>query len=188
MAPINVHPPDPDHPKGMAFIMGAGFVDPRNGKSFQDREPIALIQAWEPTSELWWDLGLRWHPELATKWIKGGGQFVVGDIVNERPVEPSLEESAEELLEFLGSEKPEFADEWINGGYFFFHREFLRYLSKDDSCVLERAPLVRLAADQQLAVYRNRGFWACMDTQRDLDYLNELWASGNAPWAVWEHR
>jgi glucose-1-phosphate cytidylyltransferase len=35
-------------------------------------------------------------------------------------------------------------------------------------------------------MYRNRGFWACMDTQRDLDYLNELWASGNAPWAVWE--
>ena len=42
-------------------------------------------------------------------------------------------------------EKPEFTDEWVNGGYFFFRRSFLRYLSKDESCVLEQAPLVKLA-------------------------------------------
>ena len=81
-------------------------------------------------------------------------------------------------------EKPEFTDEWINGGYFFFRRPFLSYLSTEESCVLERAPLVKLAKGKQLAMYRHRGFWACMDTQRDLDELNQKWASGSAPWAV----
>jgi glucose-1-phosphate cytidylyltransferase len=79
-------------------------------------------------------------------------------------------------------EKPQFSDEWINGGYFFFRRAFLSYLDLDESCVLERAPLVRLASDGELAMYRHAGFWACMDTQRDLDQLNQVWASGKAPW------
>jgi NDP-sugar pyrophosphorylase family protein len=73
--------------------------------------------------------------------------------------------------------------EWIIGGYFFFQREFLSYLSTDESCVLERAPLVNLAEDGQLAMFKHDGFWACMDTQRDMDHLNSLWASGQAPWA-----
>ena len=81
-------------------------------------------------------------------------------------------------------EKPEFADKWINGGYFFFGRQFLRFLSKEENCVLEREPLVRLAAEGQLSIYRHRGFWACMDTQRDREELEKLWASGNCPWAV----
>ncbi|WP_337176261.1 glucose-1-phosphate cytidylyltransferase [Paludisphaera sp.] len=82
------------------------------------------------------------------------------------------------------AEKPEFVDNWINGGYFFFERDFLPYLSPDEGCVLEREPLIRLAQDGQLSMYRHRGYWACMDTQRDLEQLNKLWASGEAPWAV----
>jgi len=82
------------------------------------------------------------------------------------------------------SEKPEFADNWINGGYFFFRRDFLSYLSDQESCVLEREPLVRLARDGQLGIHKHRGFWACMDTQRDRDFLEKLWASGKAPWAA----
>lgn len=82
------------------------------------------------------------------------------------------------------SEKPEFKEKWINGGFFFFKREFFKnYLSKDESCILERQPLVRLAQDSQLKMYKHKGFWACMDTQRDRDHLNQLWASGQAPWA-----
>jgi glucose-1-phosphate cytidylyltransferase len=81
------------------------------------------------------------------------------------------------------SEKPDFHDQWINGGYFFFEREFLSYLSTDESCVLEKQPLVRLADRGELSIYRNRGFWACMDTQRDKEYLEKLWASGEPPWA-----
>jgi glucose-1-phosphate cytidylyltransferase len=82
------------------------------------------------------------------------------------------------------SEKPEFAENWINGGYFLFRREFLSYLSTDENTVLEREPLVRLARDGQLGMFRHPGFWACMDTQRDLEYLNGLWRTGEAPWAV----
>jgi glucose-1-phosphate cytidylyltransferase len=81
------------------------------------------------------------------------------------------------------AEKPEFTDSWVNGGYFFFHREFLPYLSREESCVLERDPLVRLARDGQLSMYRHPGFWACMDTQRDREQLEKVWASGRAPWA-----
>ncbi len=80
------------------------------------------------------------------------------------------------------AEKPEFTDEWINGGYFFFKKDFLKYLSKDESCVLERQPLVDLARDGGLKMYRHSGYWACMDTQRDREQLNKLWQSGNAPW------
>ena len=82
------------------------------------------------------------------------------------------------------SEKPDFVDNWINGGYFFFDRRFLSYLSADEGCVLERDPLIKLARDHQLNVYKHRGFWACMDTQRDREYLDKLWTSGEAPWAV----
>jgi glucose-1-phosphate cytidylyltransferase len=87
----------------------------------------------------------------------------------------------EELVEFV--EKPELQSAWINGGYFFFRREFRNYLSCDEDCILEREPLSRLARHRQLAVFHHRSFWACMDTQRDYEYLTRLWESGNAPWA-----
>lgn len=87
----------------------------------------------------------------------------------------------EEVLEF--AEKPEFSDSWINGGFFFFKKQFfLEYLSKEENCILERAPLVKLAQNGQLNMYKHSGFWACMDTQRDRDHLNQLWATGKAPW------
>jgi glucose-1-phosphate cytidylyltransferase len=89
------------------------------------------------------------------------------------------------VLEF--SEKPDLANTWINGGYFFFRRGFLEYLDADESCVLERAPLSRLAMDGQLSMYKHSGFWACMDTQRDHDYLNKLWSSGELPWFKGAH-
>jgi glucose-1-phosphate cytidylyltransferase len=81
------------------------------------------------------------------------------------------------------SEKPDFADSWINGGYFFFSRGVLPYLSADEGCVLEREPMVRLARDGGLSVFKHRGYWACMDTQRDREQLEKTWASGQAPWA-----
>ncbi|MBI5529698.1 MAG: glucose-1-phosphate cytidylyltransferase [Deltaproteobacteria bacterium] len=85
------------------------------------------------------------------------------------------------VVEF--AEKPDFKDAWINGGYFFFHRGFVdRYLTTDEECVLEREPLVRLARDGGLNMFKHKGFWACMDTQRDKEHLDRLWASGNAPW------
>ena len=85
-----------------------------------------------------------------------------------------------EVVEF--EEKPEFHEKWINGGYFFFRRGFLKYLSREETCVLERAPLVKLASDYQLSLFKHTGFWHCMDTQRDYDDLNTLWDEGGAPW------
>ena len=82
------------------------------------------------------------------------------------------------------SEKPDFRDQWINGGYFFFQREFLSCLDADESCVLERQPLVGLAKQGQLSMYPHRGFWACMDTQRDKEQLEDLWTKGEAPWKI----
>jgi glucose-1-phosphate cytidylyltransferase len=79
-------------------------------------------------------------------------------------------------------EKAELGEHWVNGGYFFFRRKFLSYLSDDDSCVLEHQPLSRLADDGQLCVFKHSGYWACMDTQRDRETLNKLWDSGHAPW------
>ena len=81
-------------------------------------------------------------------------------------------------------EKPEFAENWINGGYFFFKRSFLKYLNHDEELVLEKTPLITLADDGELAMHKHRGFWQCMDTQRDRDALNQMWEQGTAPWQI----
>jgi glucose-1-phosphate cytidylyltransferase len=79
-------------------------------------------------------------------------------------------------------EKPR-SDQWINGGFFCFESGALGYL--DDDSVLEREPLERLAADDQLQSYRHEGFWECMDTYKDAVTLNDLWAQPEPPWKVW---
>ncbi len=81
-------------------------------------------------------------------------------------------------------EKPQMQGSFINGGYFVLNRDFFKYLSEDESCVLERGPLESLAQGGQLAVYTHTGFWQCMDTYRDYLFLNELWDQGRAPWKV----
>jgi glucose-1-phosphate cytidylyltransferase len=80
-------------------------------------------------------------------------------------------------------EKPR-SEHWINGGFFCMERGALDYLAEDS--VLERRPLERLAAENQLRAYRHAGFWECMDTYKDSVALNDLWASGVAPWRVWK--
>lgn len=80
-------------------------------------------------------------------------------------------------------EKPQTGEGWINGGFFVFEPEVFDYI-RDDSTVLEREPLERLAEDGQLMAYKHFGFWHPMDTVRDRDYLNERWAAGDAPWVV----
>jgi glucose-1-phosphate cytidylyltransferase len=76
-------------------------------------------------------------------------------------------------------EKPR-SEHWINGGFFCFQTSVLDYLERDS--VLERAPLERLASEEQLRAHRHEGFWECMDTYKDAVALNDLWASGEAPW------
>jgi glucose-1-phosphate cytidylyltransferase len=120
--------------------------------------------------------------DLAAELAFHTGHGAIGTILGVSP--PSrfgqLRLEDDRVVEF--SEKPEFHDTWINGGFLFFRRDFLRYLSTDDSCVLEREPLVRLAADSELRVFRHDGFWAAMDTQRDREELDAIWAGGDAPW------
>jgi glucose-1-phosphate cytidylyltransferase len=81
-------------------------------------------------------------------------------------------------------EKPQTTEGWINGGFFVFEPSVLDYL-EDDATVLERAPLERLARDGQLMAWRHDGFWQPMDTLREKQLLENLWASGEAPWKVW---
>jgi glucose-1-phosphate cytidylyltransferase len=84
------------------------------------------------------------------------------------------------------AEKPR-SEDWASAGFFVFNRKVLRYLDGEgDDCVLERGPLQRLCADGELMAYRHEGFFAAMDTYREYQYLNELWAKGQAPWKVWE--
>ena len=93
-------------------------------------------------------------------------------------------------LEFDGdlvsafSEKPQASEGWVNGGFFILEPGVFEYLDSDQTS-FEREPLERLAAQGQLAAYRHAGFWQCMDTLRDVRYLNDLWARGNPPWKIW---
>ena len=80
-------------------------------------------------------------------------------------------------------EKPR-SEHWVNGGFFCFEPAVLDYLGP--SSVLEREPLEGLADDGALRAYRHTGFWDCMDTYKDAVLLNDLWASGDPPWRVWE--
>lgn len=82
-------------------------------------------------------------------------------------------------------EKPDHATEFINGGYFVFDRRIFDYLDADDSCDLERGTFERLAREGEMMLYRHNGFWGCMDTQRDADWLRDLWDRGEAPWRRW---
>jgi glucose-1-phosphate cytidylyltransferase len=74
---------------------------------------------------------------------------------------------------------------WASAGFFVFDRRVFDYLDDDDDCILERTPLERLANEGQLMAYRHDGFFYTMDTYREYEYLNELWAKGEAPWKVW---
>ena len=81
-------------------------------------------------------------------------------------------------------EKPESNnsnESWINGGFFIFNTEIFDYL-ENDMTILERSPLEKLAEEGQLMTYQHNGFWQCMDTIRDKDYLNELASKGDTPW------
>jgi glucose-1-phosphate cytidylyltransferase len=83
------------------------------------------------------------------------------------------------------SEKPQTGEGRINGGFFVFESAVLDYMERDDMA-LEREPLERLAAEGQLMAFRHTGFWHPMDTLRDKQLLESLWASGEAPWMVWD--
>jgi glucose-1-phosphate cytidylyltransferase len=82
-------------------------------------------------------------------------------------------------------EKPKGDGAMINGGFFVLSPRVLDYL-ENDATIWEQQPLQRLAADDELMAFEHSGFWQPMDTLRDKTYLEELWASGQAPWKTWK--
>jgi glucose-1-phosphate cytidylyltransferase len=92
-------------------------------------------------------------------------------------------------LEFDGDrirhfkEKSTLHEGWINGGFFVVEPRALDYITSD--VMWEHAPMEALAKDGQLFAYRHEEFWQCMDTVRDLRYLESLWDAGQAPWKTW---
>jgi len=83
------------------------------------------------------------------------------------------------------TEKPQSGEGWINGGFMVFEHGVFDYL-KGDETSLEEDTLEKLAADGQLAAYRHEQFWQCMDTLRDLRFLENLWQKGHPPWKMWD--
>jgi glucose-1-phosphate cytidylyltransferase len=83
------------------------------------------------------------------------------------------------------NEKPDAGGGSINGGFFVFKREFFDTLAKYGDVMLEREPMDDLVGRGELAAYRHPGFWEPMDTMREYRQLNQLWASGKAPWKSW---
>ena len=81
-------------------------------------------------------------------------------------------------------EKPGGDGAWINAGFFVLEPAAIDYIT-DDATVWEREPLERLAQQHALAAYKHRGFWQPMDTLRDKNHLEELWAGGSPPWKTW---
>mgnify|MGYP001558439877 CR=1 FL=1 len=81
-------------------------------------------------------------------------------------------------------EKPK-TKEIISGGFFVCQNDIFEYLENNDECVFENQPMKQLAEKGQLALYEHPGFWSCMDTQKHVDELNNLWQKGGAPWQVW---
>ena len=94
-----------------------------------------------------------------------------------------LEVNEERITTF--QEKPLGDGGWISGGFFVLSPKVCDYIA-DDQTIWEREPLERLARGGNVAAYRHRGFWQCMDTMRDRVQLEEFWQSANPPWRVWK--
>lgn len=80
------------------------------------------------------------------------------------------------------NEKPQATAGRISGGFFVCRREIFSYLDEREDLVFEQEPMNRLVADRQMCVYEHDGFWQPMDTSREYQLLNSIYAGGNAPW------
>lgn len=104
--------------------------------------------------------------------VQPGGRFGVLNIDDSLYVNSFVEKSKED-------------GGWINGGFMVLQPEIFNYI-EGDSTILERYPLETLAKQGQLCAYMYNGFWQCMDTMRDKNFLEDLIAKGQAPWIKWE--
>jgi glucose-1-phosphate cytidylyltransferase len=95
----------------------------------------------------------------------------------------SLKANETKVINFREKQRDE-NTAWINGGFFVLEPEIFDYIDGDDM-VFEKDPLERLAQANRLSAFRHQDFWQPMDTLRDKNVLEEMWASGNAPWKIW---
>tara|TARA_B100000787_G_C16109423_1_gene257397 strand:- start:78 stop:848 length:771 start_codon:yes stop_codon:yes gene_type:complete len=141
-------------------------------KSFIGNEPFMLTYG-DGVSDIDLDALLKFH--------KSHGKMVTVSAVH--PVARFGELNIEDQKVVTFQEKPRITQGWINGGYFIIEPSFFDLIDNDDT-ILEREPLERVAERGELMAYHHDGFWQCMDTKRDRESLEELWAAGNAPWKV----
>jgi glucose-1-phosphate cytidylyltransferase len=111
---------------------------------------------------------------------RGHGKMVTVSAVRPAARFGELEMDGPRVASF--QEKPQLHEGWINGGYFVLEPAFFDLIA-GDSTMLEREPLEQATQAGELMAYRHDGFWHCMDTKRDHELLESLWAKG-APWAV----
>ena len=109
---------------------------------------------------------------------KSHGKFVTMTAVHPPARFGELSLSGDVVTKF--EEKPQLSEGWINGGFFVIEPEFLDLIGGDET-MLEREPLEKATELGELMAYRHSGFWQCMDTKRDKELLEHLWADG-APW------
>lgn len=112
------------------------------------------------------------HGKIATiTAIQPGGRFGMLDIDDSERIKSFKEKSREN-------------GGWINGGFMVLNPEMIDYID-GDSTAFEKEPLETVTSEGQLKAFRHHGFWQCMDTKRDKELLEKLWASNKAPWKVW---
>ena len=157
------------HSKWAGIKHKKAIVDARRGKLFTKLARAITVAAKEGGGDV------EGNPSLALAVQKAKDASMPKDNI-ERAIAKGTGEG-DRVAGF--HEKPR-AEHWVNGGFFSFEPAALTYLREDS--VLEREPLEQLAADGELAAHRHEGFWACMDTYKDAVRLNDLWASGRAPW------
>ena len=141
-------------------------------KSFIGNEPFMLTYG-DGVSDIDLNALLKFH--------KSHGKMVTVSAVH--PIARFGELNIEDQKVVTFQEKPRITQGWINGGYFIIEPSFFDLIDNDDT-ILEREPLERAAELGELMAYHHDGFWQCMDTKRDRESLEELWATGNAPWQV----
>ena len=113
---------------------------------------------------------------------KGHGRLATMTAVQPPGRFGALELNGSRIEAFI--EKPQGDGGWVNGGFFVLQPKALDLIA-GDATLWEKEPLEQLAKKNELQAYFHKGFWQPMDTLRDKTYLEELWASGEAPWKVW---
>lgn len=118
------------------------------------------------------------------KFHRAGGKIATVTVYNFGQTKGVLERQSDGSITAF-REKSNFDGDLINVGFMALEPDVFRYID-GDATPFEREPMSRLVADAQLDGYAHQGFWQCVDTMNERRKLEALWASGHAPWKVWD--